>query len=263
MTKPNPSPKSTSIPEAVQSSNSDSDDTATQGISQEGINNLSTDINIMLSFASRNGIIINTDIIPLIQDSSVDELILAHNLLSKNIAPATPKSIVYINKIYEGGGKKARYTKLPLLRNLVLIAMFFLILFVTTKMSPQVNSISLSKGVFGFEGFSLVINILYFSSVAGLGVSFYLLKDVIVALKEVTLVPEDSISYMSQILPGVMAGIIMSQFLAGYLIGGESGGESGVFLLNTTILALVGGFSSDALFSTLQGIIKKIKAVIN
>ena len=55
------------------------------GISQKVINELSDEINNMLSFAIFNGITINTEVNTLIQNSNVDDLINAHNLLCKNI----------------------------------------------------------------------------------------------------------------------------------------------------------------------------------
>ena len=67
------------------------------GISDEVIKELSNEINSMLSFAVFNGITVNTEINSLIQNSNVDDLINAHNLLCKNVAPATPKSIKYTN----------------------------------------------------------------------------------------------------------------------------------------------------------------------
>ena len=227
------------------------------GISQEVIGELSEEINNMLSFAIYNGVTINTEINALIQDSNVDDLINAHNLLCKNVAPATPKSIVYTKKLYEKGNKKSILNKLPLLRNLILLALFFLLSFIAIGSSPLVDSDSLNKGIMNNRGYSLILNLSYLGSVAGLGVLFYLLKEVSTSLKKGTLAPEDSIAYMSQILLGIMAGLIMSEILAPYIIDPNSK----VSMFNKSVLALIGGFSSDAIFSILQGIINKVKGI--
>lgn len=107
------------------------------------------------------------------------------------------------------------------------------------------------------SGTILVLNLSYLAAVSGLGVLFYLLKEVSTSLKKATLVPEDSIAYMSQILLGIMAGLIMSEILAPYVVDPQSQ----VSMFNKSVLALIGGFSSDAIFSILQGIINKIKSI--
>jgi hypothetical protein len=226
------------------------------GISQEVIDELSHEINNMLSFAVYNGLTVNTEVNPLIQNSNVDDLINAHNLLCKNVAPATPKSIEYTRKMHHEGSGKSVFNKIPLSRNLMILSIVFLVMFVATVMSPDVNNESLDKGILGSNGFPLLLNLGYLASVAGLGVLFYLLKDVSTSIKSGTLVPEDSISYMAQILLGIIAGLILSEILSSYI-----NDPTEINLFNKSILALVGGFSSDAIFSILQGVINKVKSI--
>lgn len=226
------------------------------GISKQVINELSDEINNMLSFAVYNGITVNTEINTLIQNSNVDDLINAHNLLCKNVAPATPKSIEYTRKMHHEGSSKSVFNKIPLSRNLMILALIFLIIFIITVMSPNVNNASLDKGILGSSGIPLLLNLGYLAAVSGLGVLFYLLKDVSTSIKKGTLVSEDSISYMSQILLGIIAGLILSEILSLYLKDPDE-----INLFNKSVLALIGGFSSDAIFSILQGLINKIKGV--
>jgi hypothetical protein len=96
----------------------------------------------------------------------------------------------------------------------------------------------------------------YLCSVSGLGVIFYLLKNVSSSLKKGTLLPEESIEYIAQIVLGVIAGLSLSEILSIYLTDPKS-----VNLFNKSILALIGGFSSDAIFSILQGVIDRIKSI--
>ena len=224
------------------------------GISQEVIEELSEEINNMLSYAVYNGIIINTDINSLVQNSSVDDLINAHNLLCKNIAPATPKSISFIKDTIKNGSRKSFINKLPGIRNLLLLALVFLVLFIGSGMSEQVNNNSLDQGVLGNNGVSLLINFIYLASISGMGVLFFLLKNISISVKNGTLIPEDSIEYSTQIILGIISGIIMSEIISTGTIGAES-----VTLLNKGGLALLGGFSSDAIFSILKGLIDKLK----
>lgn len=226
------------------------------GISKKIIDELSHEINNMLSFAIYNGILINTEINALVQNSSVDDLINAHNLLCKNIAPATPKSIAYTRELNQKEKNKSLFGKLPLIRNLILLTLLFLITFVLTGISPDVNNDSLDKGVMDNNGMPLLLNMGYLSSVAGLGVLFYLLKNVSTSVKNSTLVPEDTVYYIAVIILGVIAGLISSEIISFYKIDPQ-----GINLFNKSILALIGGFSSDAIFSILQGIIDRIKTI--
>ena len=226
------------------------------GISENIIQTLSDEINNMLSYAIFNGITINTEVNTLIQNSSVDDLINAHNLLCKNVAPATPKSIEFIRKIREQGKGKNFLSKLPILRNLVLLSLIFLVAFIVTGISPEVNNDSLDKGIMENQGISLLLNLGFLTSISGLGVLFYLLKNASTAVKNGTLVPEDTIYYAALIILGIIAGIISSEIISFYQEDGKN-----INLFNKSLLALIGGFSSDAIFSILQGIIDRIKTI--
>lgn len=232
------------------------DPKTTIGISKEVVQEISCEINNMISFAVYNGIIINTDINALIQSDKIDDLIKAHNLLCENVAPATPKSIHFIRLINKKGASKSLFNKLPLIRNLVLLSVLFLIFFVSTALSSEVNNNSLDRGVLDNNGLSLLLNLGFLASVAGLGVLFYLLKNISTSVKNGTLVPEDTIYYVSMIILGIISGLICSE-----IITFGAAAPHKINLFNKSMLALVGGFSSDAIFSVLQGVIDRVKSV--
>ncbi len=246
--------KTTSVPKKTATAKTKSDEIP--GVSEAVIHELSNEINNMIGFAVYNGIIINTEVNSLIKNPSVDDLINAHNLLCKNVAPATPKSIEYTKKMHQEGSGKSVFNKVPLTRNLIIIALVFIAMFVGTAFSKDVNNSSLDAGILSSDGWPLLLNLGFLSSVAGLGVIFFLLKDVSTSIKRGTLVPEDSISYISQILLGIIAGLLMSEVLSVYLKNSND-----INLFNKSILALIGGFSSDAIFSILQGVITRVKDI--
>lgn len=226
------------------------------GISSDLTDQLSADINNMLSFAIHNGLPINPEVNNLVQNSSVDDLFSAYNLLCKNVAPATPKSITYTKSLYDNSVKKSLFNKLPLVRNLIILALVFLAAFIATSLFPEVNNDSLDEGIMANSGKSLLLNLVFLASVSGLGVVFYMLKDVSSSVKDGTLIPEDTIYYVALIVLGVIAGLIMSEILSLY-----NSDPNGINLFNKAVLALIGGFSSDAIFSILQGVINKIKSI--
>ena len=258
----NPSPTSNPTQAAAATLSSKTSDTAAippktvqKGLSNDIIVEIKEELENMLSFAMRNGKVINTELNPLIESDNLDDLINAHNILAKNIAPATPKSIKYLKKLNTQENGKALFSKLPIIRNLIILALVFLLLFIGTSLSDQVDKESLAKGVLSNDGKSLLLNLLFICATSGLGVVFYLLKSVSEGIQKGNLMPEQSIYYVGLIVLGIMSGLILSEIVSTY-----NNGES-LTVFNSCVLALVGGFSSDAIFSVLQGIINKIKAV--
>ena len=214
----------------------------------------------MLGYASRNAISIDTNVLPMIHNSSVDDLVNAHNLLVKNVAPATPKSIRFTRALYNSDDNRSIFKQLPLVRNLMILALVFLVLFITTALSPDVTNDSLDKGVLDNEGISLLLNLTFLASISGLGVTFYLLKTVTNAIKKGTLIPEDSIYYAALIVLGLIAGLLLTEIL---VVPNSTSDSQNIDLFHKSVLALLGGFSSDAIFTILQSIIERLKAVFS
>jgi len=257
-----PKKDDTAIPKESTTTKDNNDavpNTLTPIISKEVKETMKKDINNMLSFAVFNGTIVNTEIITLVKDGSIENLVNAHNLLAKNVAPATPKSIEYTKQLYQNGESKSLLSRHPLVRNLIILAFIFLVGFIATSLSEGVSNDSLDKGVFANHGPNLLLNLTFLISVSGLGVVFYLLKSVNSSIQNGTLIPEDKVYYIALIVLGVISGLIMSEIISFYKLG--SGGTDDVNLVNKSVLALIGGFSSDAIFSVLQGIISRIKAI--
>lgn len=226
-----------------------------KGVSDETMMNFKQELENMLMFAMHTGKTINTDVNSLIESDKISDLINAHNILIKNIAPATPNSIAYLNVVSKDDQKKSLFKKLPIIRNLIILAVVFLAIFIGTSLSDEVNTLSLSKGILSNSGKSLLLNILFLCAISGLGVMFFLLKSISEGIKNATLLPEQSIYYVALIILGIISGLILSEIVSSY----NDKGELSIF--NNAVLALIGGFSSDAIFSILQGIINKIKSI--
>ncbi len=252
---PSPNPKATSVSSTTEEAMKTAPNAIQHGVSNDLMVQIKDELENMLAFAMRNGRVINTELNPLIESTNLDDLINAHNILAKNIAPATPKSIKYLKKLNTTEHSRTIFSKLPIIRNLIMLALFFLALFIGTSLSDQVDKESLAKGVLANDGMSLLLNLLFICATSGLGVVFYLLKSVSEGIQKGTLMPEQSVYYVGLIVLGIMSGLILSEIVSTY-----NNGES-LTIFNSCVLALVGGFSSDAIFSILQGIINKIKTI--
>jgi len=226
------------------------------GISQEVINEMTVEINAMLAFAANKGLTINPDVVALIKSETIEDLVDAHNMLCTNVAPATPKSIMYTTRIRENNRGKSFFRQIPLVRNLIILSVLFLVAYVWLGQTEYVTNDSLDKGVLDNQGVSLIVNLSFLASIAGLGVLFHLLKQVSNSVLKSTLVPEETINYVSQILLGVIAGLILSEVIVLY-----TSDPTEINLFNKSVLALIGGFSSDALFSILDGLITRLKSI--
>jgi hypothetical protein len=227
-----------------------------KGVSDDTMIQFKQELENMLMFAMKSGKTINTDVNTLIESNNMSDLINAHNILVKNVAPATPLSIAYLNVVSEDNKNKSLIRRLPIIRNIIILAVVFLLTFITTSLSDEVNSDSLSKGILSNSGKSLLLNMLFLCAISGLGVMFYLLRSISDGIKKATLMPEQTIYYVALILLGIISGLILSEIVSSY-----NGGKGGLSIFNNAVLALIGGFSSDAIFSILQGIINKIKSV--
>ena len=76
---------------------------------------LKGEINSMLSFALNNGLTINNEINGLLESTKLDDLLNVHSLLTKNVQPATPKSINYLNIINDDYIKGTNYKNISIL----------------------------------------------------------------------------------------------------------------------------------------------------
>ncbi len=225
-------------------------------LSAETIEELKKDINDMLSYASYNGIVINSEISQSIQGDSIDDLLKTHNLLVENIHPATPKSIRYIRSIQSSKGNNySIFFKYVEIRNLLLLGICFLITFITLATLDYINYEDLQKGILQKSG-SIIYNLMFLVSISGLGVIFHLLQNINQSLIKNTLIPEESMSYLPKVILGIMAGLFLSEII---LLFDANGGQGTIMAYNKMILALVGGFSSEGIFSILQAIIDRIK----
>jgi len=250
-----PSDKPTPSAHATKNTANEKPKGISKGVSDHTMISFKKELEAMLMFAMNSGKIINTDVNTLIESNNISDLINAHNILVKNIAPATPRSIAYLNIVSKDEHKKSLLRRLPIIRNLIILAVIFLLMFIGTSLSKEVNTDSLSKGILSNSGKSLLLNMMFLCAISGLGVMFYLLRSISEGIKNATLMPEETIYYVALIILGIISGLILSEIVSSY------NASENFSVFNNAVLALIGGFSSDAIFSILQGIINKIKSV--
>lgn len=87
---------------------------------------------------------------------------------------------------------------------------------------------------------------------------FYLLKTISDKIKDHTLLHVDAIEVNATIIIGVISGFIIAE-----LSKFDGNAFNASIETQKMTLALLGGFSSDAIFSVLKGIVNKTKALFS
>ncbi len=180
---------------------------------------------------------------------SVNELIKVYAALSEITLPATPLSIEYTIPTVSlfGGGAKT----IPLLRNMWIISFLFLLGFVFSglKIIAEPNAaMQLS---------------LFFS--AGLGAYFYALYTANKYVINRTFDPKYVTFYYNRIIIGIIAGFILANIIdinsADDAVNKE--GKAAILgEMTKPILALLGGFSADAVIKILNRVVSMLTTLV-
>lgn len=215
---------------------------------------LKNDYDLMLDYAVKKGIRLPKQIILDNSDLGNDEIVTFYNDLAGAIEPATVDSINFINNnIFYKNDYKHWYQIHGYSRSLI-IGLFALISVICVSLSEKVNNESLSESVLDCSGIELLFILIFICSSSLLGVMFYVLKTMNQKIKSYTLTQGDILVLNSTILIGVISGFLFSEVFSGFIDSTEFSME-----ITKMTLAVLGGFSSDTLFSILQDVLKKMK----
>lgn len=218
---------------------------------------LKKDNGLMLNYAISSGKELPNNLV-FGENISDADLIGNYNNLRKVIAPATVESIRYINTQMILRGNTMKWYQIPIFTKCVVIAAIALVALIVISLSPIVNETNQLKGLLESSGMTLLYNLAFICASSLLGVMFYLLKTMGDKIRTYTLLPVNTIELNASIIIGVISGFVISELFAFTLtnIGSQS------VEIHKMTLALLGGFSSDAIFSTLQGIVNKLKSLV-
>lgn len=243
---------------SVMSTNSSKESTSSvtpaSGVIPENVVNIRQDVTLLLNYAVSQGIVLPASL-KANTESNLSTAISNYNQLVPAVAPATVQSIRYINSQAEmDADTTIKLVKIPIFKRCIIIAVLALIALIAVSLLPDVNEANLEAGLLSSSGLTLMYNLIFICSAALLGVMFYLLKTIGDKIKSYTLLPVDAIEINATIIIGVISGFILSEL---FTFSGSA--LSGDLEINKMTLALLGGFSSDAIFTVLQGIVNKFK----
>jgi len=222
-----------------------------------GMQSIKDDIGLMMNYAINKGKELPNNLI-LSNEITDPQLLSNYNNLQKVIAPATVQSIRYINSQWILKNQTRKWYQVPIFTKCVMIAGLALVTIILISLSPEVNEENQIAGLLAGSGLTLLLNLTFICSASLLGVMFYLLKTFGDKIRNYTLLPVNSVELNASIIIGVISGFVISELFT-YTI--SSIGSQNVEIHKMT-LAMLGGFSSDAIFSTLQGVVNKFKSLL-
>lgn len=219
---------------------------------------LRSDTLIMLQYAMNKGLEVPSGT-TLHENDSIDKLIADYNALCKVIEPANIESIKYINAKLIQNGRLRKWYEIPVFKKCMFIAIVALIILIGVSLLEDVNIENQQKGLLNSHGMVLFVNLIFICSASLLGVMFYILKNLGQKIKQYTFLQVDALELDASIIIGVISGFVVSELFL-FTIADL---QNDYFAIQKMTLALLGGFSSDAIFSILQDIVKKFKNILS
>ncbi len=219
---------------------------------------VATEIENIIQYISHKGKNIPEGVGALLQSKNISHLFKAHTELCEIIKPATPETIQFVSRYNQSSKKFYLFSPIPLVRNFIIIAIIAIASLIGIGTSPEVNTESLSKGILNNAGIPLLKNLIFLCSSAIVGAIFFLMSKLTQKVKESTLSRDDTTYYWAMLIMGMLSGLILSEIIV--LNQDNIGGES--IEMNRLLFALLGGFSSEVVYSILQAIMNKIRLII-
>jgi hypothetical protein len=192
------------------------------------------------------------------ENRTISSLTNAHQILSRIVEPAKPRSILLLQTEAATNNPLLFLGQVPLVRRMMVTAIFFLIMFVAVCLSPDVNSENVRKGILDSSGIPLLLTVLLYISAAGLGACFSSLFKANKFIVKGTFDPKYETSYWIRFILGIIAGLILALLIP---INITDKTTSDV-LFTKPLLSMLGGFSSNLVYNILNRLVETIGSLV-
>lgn len=193
----------------------------------------------------------NLDITPLIE---------IHQLLVRLIKPATPQTVLLIDIERQTVNAFKFLGPVALIRQFMVAAIISFLLFFGLMSSEYISAESLQKNFMEASGLDQFIQLIFLIGAAGLGASFEALYRVNKYISNGTYDPCYHISYWMRFSMGIISGLLMSVLISQNSLESQNLLSNGII---RPLLAILGGFSADLLYTTINKLIETFKLLIN
>jgi hypothetical protein len=181
---------------------------------------------------------------------SIVELTKAHRKLALIVAPAQPRPLLFLQQI-AGSDPSYAWFRMSLPRNLTMVAIMSIVVTIAVGTSPEISPDPDAGNPMLSHGWKVVLNQLFFLSIAALGSCFHGLFTVKRYIVEGTFDPVYAPTYWVRFLLGVMSGLILASLI-------EVDADSNLHVVARPILALVGGFSASVVYRALERMVDTV-----
>lgn len=174
----------------------------------------------------------------------------AYQQLVMLVAPATPRTLLLLESERANMGYWSFLGPVRLVRFMMSAAVFFLVVFIFTALSPAVNS--MSGDIFQSSGTTLLVNEVFLLSAAGVGAAFAALFKANRYIANGTYDPMYESSYWVRFTLGLIAGIILASLVP------VSKGST----ISRPLLSLLGGFSAAVVYRILARLVNAVESIV-
>jgi hypothetical protein len=177
----------------------------------------------------------------------------AHAELAQSIAPATPETVRLMADEREKHPLWCAFGPLPLVRQMLGLALFSLVLLHAVALSEEISVNNLSKSVLELSGYPLLITEGFLISAASLGSCFANLQRINTVISNGTYDPRIQSTYWTRWVMGVISGIVLSRLVYHFFAqAADDTNGSNLPAIGRPILALLGGYSVDFVHGILR-----------
>lgn len=219
----------------------------------------------MLQHALASGIRVPPDLIAAIVQSpeppqgDVRAWAQAHAQLAEMVAPATPRMLALLAASPEDRSAWRRLGNVPLVRQLMYVAIGTLIAFIALTLSPYIQDPH-AGNMYASSGWPLLVNEAFYLCAAAMGACFSNLFEAITQVLRARFDPLTEYFYWMRFLLGLIAGLLLATILEVNVEAHETS-DAG-FRLGAAGLALVGGFSANVLYRVLTRLTESVELML-
>ncbi|MFT7008769.1 MAG: hypothetical protein ACJAXJ_003311 [Colwellia sp.] len=218
-----------------------------------GINTSSKDIALLhqLSLIPENKI----------TSEHVEQLAKIHLSFSQIITPATPNGISYVFQEKQKKSFGLFLGAVPIIRYFTAITLLLLMSMIALGLSPNVNYTTISKGILASEGITLLLNLLFILTCAGLGACFSQLYQLNLYISNTNYDPKFDSTYWVRLILGIISGLFLVELLPPELF--QSDGKNNLSQqFGKPAMAMVGGFSATMVYTILQRVVDTLESLV-
>lgn len=192
------------------------------------------------------------------RDLDITALVDTHYFLARLIEPAAPQTILLLDQEQKTGSMLKFLGPITLVRELMLVALISLFIFVSLMSSPLIDSASLAEDVLKADGMEQVARLIFYIGAAGLGASFAALYKANDYITNGTFDPSYQASYWIRLSLGIIAGLLLAVLISEDSLQSRGMLSKGVI---RPLLAILGGFSADLLYAFLIRMVETFKSL--